>query len=308
MDAHIITGQTGTGKTGKAIALARKTGADIISADSRQIYTHLTIVTGKDVGDSEYHKVDTKKLDDTTLSIGYYVIDGVRVWGYDLINPNDTFSSHAYVHFLSYILRNTIDAKVPPIIVGGTYLYIQHALYGFDTTVSPDWKLRKNLENTSVEDLQQMLSNIDANVLENLNQSDRNNPHRLIRKIEIAQAEDDEGGERISKASPEPMLNPLSFTGIRFKDTATAEKQIAQRVYGRIEQGAFEETERLLDMGYSEKSPGMRTLGYTQIIEHIHGQTSYEEAVEKWIRAEIQYAKRQITFMKRDTHIAWDIV
>ena len=176
--AIVITGQTATGKTAKALALAHSHGGHIISADARQIYTHLDIITGKDFTEKNFIKVGEFE----SLTIGYYTIDSIKVWGYDFLLPDQPFSSANYRWAVEHIINNTIDPNVVPIIVGGSYLYIQNLIYGFDISAKPNWDLREKLENSSVEQLQKLVS---PATLASMNNSDRNNSRRLIRKIEI---------------------------------------------------------------------------------------------------------------------------
>ncbi|MFS8159548.1 MAG: tRNA (adenosine(37)-N6)-dimethylallyltransferase MiaA [Candidatus Roizmanbacteria bacterium] len=271
----ILTGQTATGKTEKAVKLAKETNGEIISADSRQIYTHLDIITGKDR------------------------VEGVSFWGYDLVDPKQIYSSYDFAHYAKDKINDIVKRGKHPIIVGGTYLYIQELLYGSDQKgVSPNQELRTKLSGISIGHLQTMLQNTSRVIWEGLNESDKKNPQRLIRKIEIAQS-----GQTISPISKTPNYDLTSYGCFFFKDQKELEETISQRVQKRIEQGAENEVKKLLEMGYTKDDPGLKTIGYTQLIKYLEGSISYEKALEEWIRSEIQYAKRQKTFMKRDPNL-----
>jgi tRNA dimethylallyltransferase len=297
---HVITGQTATGKTQAALARARASGADIISADSRQVYIHLDIITGKDIQGSQW----THVCDLDQHRVGYYTIDGIRIWGCDIVEPSEHFSSFDFTSYCMHILENTIDNNIPPIVVGGSYLYICNLLYGVDPRVGPNWELREELEQKTVPELQKMLGALDPQALPGMNDSDRKNPRRLIRKIEIAQAGD---SQEVNEQRQE-LFQILSFDGYHFSTTDRMQEVISQRVIARIQEGAIEEVRGLLEQGYSEKDPGLDTIGYKHIMAHLRNELSYDEAISQWTTAEVQYAKRQWTFMKKDPAISWHSV
>ena len=140
----IITGQTATGKTKLALELAKKYDGELINFDSRQIYKYLDIITGKD-------------------------IPKTKIWLYDIVTPDQYFSSFDFVKLVTPIIEDIKKRNKTPILVGGTYLYLKHLLYGIDDNNSPpDFKLRKKLNDKSVEYLQKMLIKLNKNIFENL--------------------------------------------------------------------------------------------------------------------------------------------
>ncbi len=300
--AIIITGQTGTGKTKRALVEAKKINGELISADARSVYKKLDIITGKDIGPATFHKVYELRLDSGRIAeIGYYTLDDIKVWGYDFINPDTYFSSHDYKLAVSYILRNTIPESSVPIIVGGTYLYIKHLVAPFDFAVGPQWELRKKLEDASVSDLQEELKNLDAELFLSMNPSDQANPRRLIRKIEIAMSPKQSPSEQVK----EEGIEVEKKIGLRFSTDKDCRQTIEKRIQQRLVDGALQEVNNLLAEGYTEKDPGLQTIGYKELISHVEGKASLEEATEKWLTAEVQYAKRQLSFMKQDASIEW---
>ena len=164
----VITGQTATGKTSYALKLARENNGELVNADSRQIYKYLNIITGKDlpinqefisygstsVGLSGGGRIDSpgvagKVKEELKVTIGYYKINGIKLWGYDALDPKMSSSSYYYKVIVNEIINNIISLNKMPIVVGGTYLYIKHLLYGIDTEqIPPNWTLRKNLKNS----------------------------------------------------------------------------------------------------------------------------------------------------------------
>ena len=276
----IITGQTATGKTKLALELAKKYDGELINFDSRQIYKYLDIITGKD-------------------------IPKTKIWLYDIVTPDQYFSSFDYVKLVTPIIEDIKKRNKTPILVGGTYLYLKHLLYGIDDNNSPpDFKLRKKLNDKSVEYLQKMLIKLNKNIFENLNHSDQLNPRRLIRKIEIASTSAVE--ERSGKTAEVNKDWPIShFLGLKYKDKSKLRQVIGKRVEERLKDGAIEEVKRLFKMGYKKNDPGMKTIGYQQIIKLLNKKLTKERAIEDWINKELQYAKRQLTFMKKDKNISW---
>lgn len=276
----IITGQTATGKTTLAYKLAKKYNGELINCDSRQVYKKLDIITGKQV----FPDIKTHLL--------------------DIIDPKDRFSSYNYVGLVNNLIKELLNKRVTPILVGGTYLYLKHLLYGIDTQTPADWKLRNKLNKKTVSQLQKTLKTTNPQVFEQLNQSDRNNPHRLIRKIEIGlnkkrKSEDINFFEKNSVSS---------FIGLRYNNTENLKKTIEKRVEQRIRNGAFQEVKHLIKSGYKLSDPGLNTIGYKQLFYYFNGRVSKEKAVEQWINKELQYAKRQYTFMKKDKNINWTTV
>ncbi|OGK24679.1 hypothetical protein A3A46_01445 [Candidatus Roizmanbacteria bacterium RIFCSPLOWO2_01_FULL_37_13] len=347
----VITGQTATGKTKLALDYAQKYNGELINCDSRQIYRYLDIITGKDITTNKYYVVNKNK----NSSIGYYLLSdrtssveerrdlpagrqetaGVKkslakkIWLYDIINPDQYFSSFDYQRCALFIIKKLLEEDKTPIIVGGTYLYLKHLLYGFDTeNIPPNWNLRKILSKKSVKELQKILKEQDAQSFNRLNNSEKNNPQRLIRKIEIVMYYDRHpelvSGSDLSflrkqesrfrnKFGMTYFLNKklhiknlkIEFIALKFKNKDSLRKTIEKRVEERLKLGAIEEIKNILKMGYTENDPGLKTIGYKQLISHLRGELSRDEAISQWISKEIQYAKRQYAFMKRDKNISW---
>lgn len=331
MKIYIVTGQTATGKTSYALNLARQCDGELINCDSRQIYKHLDIITGKDLTDKTFHSVQIK----SNFDIGYYKLTTndqqptTKIWLYDVVDPKVYFSSFDYQQCAIAVITDIMSRGKTPIIVGGTYFYLKHLLYDIGTeNIQPNWELRHNLENKTVEQLQAILTNKSKTVFDLLNHSDRNNPQRLIRKIEIISKSRDvinhvvankitlldklnmshSSSSRVRRGSINPTNLQIKFIGLKYNEKNTLHTKIENRVEERIQAGSIQEVEQLLKLGYSENDPGLQTIGYQQIIKYFKKEYSKEEAIKEWITKEKQYAKRQDTFMKKDKNIFWKII
>lgn len=175
MRAIIVFGPTVTGKTSLAIRLAKKFNGEIISADSRQVYKNLDIGTGKVSFDSKTEKYDK-----------FWIVDGVKIHGFDIVLPEQTFSVANFLDFTARTLKIIEKQNKIPIIAGGTGFYIKSLIFGIDSIgISANDKLRKSLEKEKTEDLYKKLQTLNPTRAQSMNESDRANPRRLIRAIEI---------------------------------------------------------------------------------------------------------------------------
>ena len=153
-----------------------------------------------------------------------------------------------------------------------------------------------------MQELQTRLKNISPETFTRLNQSDAQNPRRLIRQIEITSSPQ---ANTRTDTMRKINLDNITIIGFRFSSKDTLIKHIKERVAKRLKEGAIEEVEKLLKLGYNENDPGIKTIGYISIIKYLRNILVKEEAIHEWITREIQYAKRQLTFMKTDSHIQW---
>lgn len=292
----VICGPTATGKTKLAIKLAKKFKGEIVSADSRQVFKHLDIGTGKDLPKNSKLIISNPKLG------GAYEVRGVNAWGYDLVSPKKEFSVAKYEQIVRFVIKDIWKRNKLPILTGGTGLYIKAIIDGIDTTSIPkDEDLRKSLEIRSVRELFEMLANLDPIKSASLNYSDRKNPRRLIRAIEIAQ--NNVRGKSRKKGKPS-LGADVFFVGLT-TPKAKLDKAIKKRVQKRVQSGVEGEIRTLLEMGIDWNMQSMNTLGYKQWRDHLVGKVTREEVIEKWTRDEIGYAKRQNTWFKKDTRIKW---
>lgn len=303
-----IVGPTATGKTGLALWAAAQfdNGTEILSADSRQIYQHMSIATGADI------PANFVAVDDHWQSS-----DGqIRLFGISKILPTESWSAYDFIRLAHGVIANSWSKNHLPILVGGTGLYHQllwrpehfqtdfHTLHG--AHIRPD--VREKAESLSVEELQNWAAKADQDHFDQLNHSDRSNPRRLVRLIEKALFEQEKkqsAGIENSLPSLAPPIRQLTIglsAPIEFLEAA-----IAERVRQRIQSGAIPETERLI-ANFSElewKSPAFSATGYRELRSYIEGIIDLPTATEQWVHREVRYAKRQFTWWKKYGAAEW---
>lgn len=286
MNIHVLFGQTATGKTAQALELVEKYDGEIINFDSRQVYKKLTVITGKDIPVNRKYKI----------------------WLYDIVDPKNTFSSAEYGERAMEVLNDVLARNKTPILVGGTGYYLRHLLFGTpEIHIAEDWTLRRELETKTVAELQTLLKRKNSSFFESMNNSDRNNPRRLIRRIEIA-----ENGGYIPAPLQQETLSArlgsrfgtqknIKITYLPFfhPSPEIAKEKITRRVKDRIANGAIKEVQDLLREGYTKNDPGLNAIGYRQLIAYLNKEMSLEEAENTWITHEVQYAKRQKTYFNK---------
>ena len=276
-----IVGPTATGKTSLGISLAKTFNGELISADSRQVYKYLDIGTGKDLSKNA---------------------DGVKIWLYDVVDPGLRFSAGEYMHLAGSVIEDIWKRGKLPIIVGGTGFYIK-ALLGEQelSSVDADWELRDELEKLRVTELQQKLNGLDDLKLSKMNDSDRQNPRRLIRAIEIA--------KKIQNPKSKIQKSDLKVESLLKVGLSTDKKELYKkidlRVKDRYKEGIITEIEGLLKNGYSWEDPGLNSLGYWQWKLYLEGKSTKDEVIERWKYDEHKYASRQLTYFKKDRQIVW---
>ncbi len=303
----VIVGPTSVGKTNIALHLAPELNAEIVSSDSRQVYKYVNIGTGKDIGSEKF--ID-KTSDFTNISkkysLGYYKVKAIPIWLLDILEPKYEFSVAHYLRLALKVIKNIQKRGKQVIIVGGTGLYIQGLLEGINTTgIPPNLKLRKELNTYTLEKLQKKLIEVDPIKFSSMNNSDKNNPRRLIRAIEIGLYNKNKS---ITKSNdpvqPLTAENDSLIIGLRTSPENLKEK-IATRIADRLNKGVLEELNKLLAQNIGIKHQAMATLGYRQLLEYINGKTNKMTAVNNWKTAEYKYAKRQITWFNKMKNIVW---
>jgi tRNA dimethylallyltransferase len=294
----VICGPTSTGKTRLAIKLAKKFNGEIISADSRQVYRGLNIGTGKDLPKGAKIKFPWFK------KYGYYEIDGVKIWGYDLADPRHEFNVAQYLKFAERIISDIVKRGKIPILAGGTGLYIKGVVDGIPTAFVPkNNSLRKNLENKTPDELFEMLAQIDAIKAGQMNSSDKKNPRRLIRAIEVAtwKIGNVKKEQRIEKKKVCPEVLMVGLTAPeKFID-----KKIELRVDQRIKDGIKEEIKGLIKNHVNWNMPSMTSMGYRQWKDYFGRKKGEAEVIKEWEEEEKKYVKRQMVWFKKDKRIRW---
>lgn len=270
----IISGPTATGKTSLALKLAKKFNGVLISADSRQIYIGMDIGTGKD----------------KPKNIPIHLID--------IITPDQSFSVAQYQRLVFPLIKKILSQNKLPIIVGGTGQYIDSIINPDKSTYSihPNILFRFFLNKLSTSTLQKIYRFIDRQSFDVLNNSDKNNPHRLIRKIEIKLS-------NTKKISPSLSSENAGMSFDFFHLSLTAPNsylysRIDARVKARLDQGLLSEIKYLLKK-YSWSSPGLNTLSYKEFRPYFKQKSTMSDAISKWTYDEHAYARRQKTWFKK---------
>jgi tRNA dimethylallyltransferase len=263
----VICGPTAVGKTGLALQLARHWGGELVSADSRQIYRFMDIGTGKDLNEKKPIPGMTLKIDFENIS--YKVIpyseQGIPVWLYDIVNPDEDFSAAHYQKISGAVIQNIYARGKLPVAVGGTGLYIRAITEGIDTVmIPPDHKLRQQLQDYPIQKLQSLVKEKYPDAWSELNPSDRHNPRRLIRKIEIFMYSDvNDGKIKINAASRDVLKIGLELPRHELY------RRIDQRVDDRVKRGRHPgsrgDGEKRLRMG-SEVHERLRVSGVAAVV------------------------------------------
>ena len=305
--ALVLCGPTATGKTALGIKLAKKYNGEILSADSRQVYKGMNIGTGKDL---PLKAVFNKKLSLSSktgsdpakgLVIGFFDFNKIPVWLLDIVKPDYQFSVADYVKCANLVIEDIYKRGKLPIIIGGTGLYIKGLIDGIETMgVLPDWELRKKLAHCSIVELLNCLEKLDYKKWQSMNNSDRNNPRRLIRAIEIA----------LSNSPNSPNSHDAFFIGLT-APYKTLYQRIDERVEKRIKMGMEDEIKSLQALGYNFENSAMgTTIGYSEWrradgLWQMMDSDLRNEIIQKWKFAEHAYARRQMTWFKKDKRINW---
>ncbi|MBR5003186.1 MAG: tRNA (adenosine(37)-N6)-dimethylallyltransferase MiaA [Bacteroidaceae bacterium] len=283
LDLIAIVGPTASGKTTLAVALAKRIGTEVISADSRQLYRGMDIGTGKDL--------DEYTIDGETIP--YHLID-ICPAGY-------RYNLFEYVRDFNAVYADIKARGKQPLLCGGTGLYVETVLKGYSLPPVPENKaLRESLQEKSLDELAEMLRSYKT--LHNT--TDIDTCKRAIRAIEIAEFYSRQEPELLE---PRPLQNSL-IVGVNI-DRELRRAKITRRLHERLKEGMVEEVKSLLDSGIEPESLIYYGLEYKFLTEYIIGHTTYDEMVERLEIAIHQFAKRQMTWfrgMERRGHtIRW---
>lgn len=295
----VILGPTATGKTDLALSLARKFNGELISADSRQVYRGLDIGTGKITG-----KFGSLKKEE-----GKWVVDKIPIHMYDVASPRRQYNVARFVSVANKIIWGIQRRKKLPILVGGTGLYIKAITAGLANLGIPfSAKLRKELEKLPLDQLQKKLQTLSRARWIQMNSSDRQNPRRLTRAIELEISKEDlsvQASNRVKEL--EKRFNIL-------KIGLTAPKEILYQrvdagVLSRIKQGMIKETKVLHKNGLSSNRMKQLGLEYgvlsdyiTRDIKNIYGDKGLIEILQNKIHG---FVRRQMTWFKKEKNINW---
>ena len=302
----VILGPTGVGKTGLSLELAERIGGEIVSADARQA------VRTMDIGTAKPSKADRER-------VAHHLID--------IVDPDDKLTAGEYARQASEAIRDVQDREKTPLVVGGSGLYIRALIDGlFQETESGGLRMerggggnpqsairdpksfdevRKRLKARAAQEgsytLHEELSRVDALAAARIHPND---VHRIVRALEVFEST----GKRISELQRtsrqpfggfEPMMVGLAL------DRAALHRRIEKRVDAMIAQGLIEEVQGLLDRGYGPDLNALKSVGYQEMFPYLLGRQTLSATIEAIKRNTRRYAKRQMTWFRRDGRIWW---
>ena len=280
----VICGPTASGKTALSIELAKKINGEIISADSMQIYKDMNIGTAKP---------DKQEM------------QGIKHYLLDFVEPNQRYSVADYKKDAENAIEDILQKGKVPIIVGGTGLYVDSLIYGIEyPNIEFDENYRKKLEKRAekegLEKLYEEARKIDPQAMEKIS---RNDQKRILRVLEIYNAT----GKTKTEQEIESRKNEVKYDYKVFAINMDREKlydRINKRVDIMIQKGLIEEVENLLKK-YNEFPTAMQGLGYKEVVEYLQGKVLKEDMIENIKRESRRYAKRQITWFKKNKQTIW---
>lgn len=281
----ILTGPTAVGKTKASIGLAKAIGGEIISADSMQVYKQM------DIGSA---KIKPSEMD----GIPHYLVD--------ILEPDEEFHVVLFQQMAKQAIQKIYEKGKIPILVGGTGFYIQAVLYDIDFSENEkDTSYREELEKLAqtkgAEYLHDCLREVDEKSAQDIH---ANNVKRVIRALEYFH----QTGEKISEHNEEQRkkVSPYNFSYFVLNDErAHLYERINLRVDQMINEGLVREVQSLKEKGYTRDMVSMQGLGYKEMLDYLDNKCSLEEAVEIIKRDTRHFAKRQITWFKRESDVTW---
>ena len=282
----VITGPTATGKTRLSVELAKKLNGEVVSADSMQIYR------GMDIGTAKVTKAE---------------MQGVPHHMIDIADPSEDYSVSRYVEEADAAVRDILSRGKLPIVAGGTNLYIDSLIAGLDfADRAEDVALREGLnkqyDDIGGEAMLEHLRGFDPERAAKLHPADK---RRIVRAIEIYTLT----GETITRHDEETKKRPKRYDAVKialtFADRAVLYDRINTRVDKMVAAGLFDEVKGLLDRGLSPESTAMQAIGYKEPAAYFRGEMSKDEATELIKLSSRRYAKRQLTWLRRDETVRW---
>jgi len=279
-----IAGPTASGKTALSIALAKKYNGEIISADSMQFYREMNIGTAKpDMAER----------------------DGIPHRMIDILDITESFSVSDFCERCEREVQEVISLGKLPIMCGGTGFYVDSFLDGvkfgqFDNDPELRDRLYAELEQVGIDAMYERLCKVDPE-----NTVDRHNPKRVIRALEVYELTGRTLGEWNAESKLVPPKYESLIIGLRYNDREKLYERINKRVDLMLEAGLLTEVEKLISMGIKDTITAGQAIGYKEFYPYFDGSASLEECTEKLKQESRKYAKRQMTWFRRNPRISW---
>ena len=280
-----IAGPTASGKTALAVELAKELNGEVVSCDSMQVYRRMDIGTAKPTTDE---------------------MQGIPHHMIDVAEPQEDFSVSRYCNLAGPIVEDILSRGKTAVIAGGTGLYMDALIQGNDFAPFPSTGVREKLEQEAraqgIQVLYDRLAAIDPEAAGRLHLSDQK---RILRALEVYL----ETGETITEHNRKTQLLPPRFSpiwlGLDFENRAELYERIDRRVGIMLEQGLIGEIQGLLSSGIPEKCTAMQAIGYKEFLAALNGECTLEEAADQVRQSSRRYAKRQLTWFRRNKSIHW---
>ena len=284
-DLICIAGPTASGKTGLAVALAQALNGEVVSCDSMQIYR------GMDVGTA-------KPTPEEMQGVPHHLLN--------VADPGEDFSVGRYVRLATEAITDIHSRGRTAIVAGGTGLYLDSLVKGEEFAPPSREGERKFLEDAAeqkgIEYVYDMLMEADPETAERLHLSDRK---RIIRAMEVFLITGLPLSWHIAQSRQRPPRYRPAWLGLNFRDRAKLYARIDARVDQMLAQGLEQEVQRLLDAGVDPQTTAMQAIGYKELASALRGECTVEEAASRIKQASRNYAKRQLTWFRRNDKIRW---
>ena len=280
----VICGPTASGKTALSIELAKKINGEIVSCDSMQIYKEMDIGTAKPTIEE---------------------MQGIKHYMIGIISPNERYSVADYKKDAKKAIREILNKGKVPIVVGGTGLYIDSLIYEIeyqDIEFDKEYRehLEKEVKEKGLEELYNVAKEIDPEAIEKISKNDKK---RILRILEIYHATGENKTEQERKSRQKEVEYDYKVYALNM-DREKLYDRINKRVDKMIEEGLIQEVEKIYKK-YNDFPTAMQGLGYKEVVEYLEGKLSKEEMIEKIKQETRRYAKRQLTWFRKNKETIW---